>query len=88
MREVIAAAGGKPVNIIVFADIGMSVDDIAKLGARRISIGSALAKAAWTGFVAAADELAKGSFAGFRHAMPSGPLNQFFAADMTDRGLR
>jgi 2-methylisocitrate lyase-like PEP mutase family enzyme/ribosomal protein S18 acetylase RimI-like enzyme len=88
MREVIAAAGGKPVNIIVFADIGMSVDDIAKLGARRISIGSALAKAAWTGFVAATEELAKGSFAGFRHAMPSGPLNQFFAADMTERGLQ
>ncbi len=87
MREVIAAAGGKPVNIIVFADVGMSVDEIAELGARRISIGSALAKAAWTGFVAATEELAKGSFAGFRHNMASGPLNSFFLADLKERGL-
>ncbi|MGL4240270.1 MAG: GNAT family N-acetyltransferase [Beijerinckiaceae bacterium] len=87
MREVIAAAGGKPVNIIVFADIGMTVAEIAKLGARRISIGSALAKAAWTGFVAATEELAKGSFSGFRHNMPSGPINSFFEADLKERGL-
>jgi 2-methylisocitrate lyase-like PEP mutase family enzyme/ribosomal protein S18 acetylase RimI-like enzyme len=87
MREVIAAAGGKPVNIIVFADVGMSVDEIAELGARRISIGSALAKAAFTGFVAAAEELAKGSFAGFRHNMASAPINAFFEADLLERGL-
>ncbi len=87
MREVIAAAGGKPVNIIVFADIGMTVEEIASLGARRISIGSALAKAAWTGFVAATEELAKGSFTGFRHNMASAPLNGFFEADLKERGL-
>jgi 2-methylisocitrate lyase-like PEP mutase family enzyme/GNAT superfamily N-acetyltransferase len=87
MREVISAAGGKPVNIIVFADIGMTVDEIAALGARRISIGSALAKAAMTGFVAATEELAMGSFAGFRNNMPSAPLNGFFAADSKERGL-
>jgi 2-methylisocitrate lyase-like PEP mutase family enzyme/ribosomal protein S18 acetylase RimI-like enzyme len=87
MREVIAAAGGKPVNVIVFADIGMTVDEIAELGARRISIGSALAKAAMTGFVAAADALAKGSFAGFAHNMASAPLNDFFEADLKTRGM-
>lgn len=87
IREVVAAAGGKPVNIIVFADIGMSVDEIAALGARRISIGSALAKAAWTGFAAATEELAKGSFAGFRHNLPSSTLNGFFEADIKERGL-
>jgi 2-methylisocitrate lyase-like PEP mutase family enzyme/ribosomal protein S18 acetylase RimI-like enzyme len=87
MREVIAAAGGKPVNILVFSDIGMTVDEIAALGARRISIGSALAKAAWTGFAAATDALAKGSFAGFRDAMASAPLNGFFEADLTERGM-
>jgi 2-methylisocitrate lyase-like PEP mutase family enzyme/ribosomal protein S18 acetylase RimI-like enzyme len=86
MREVIAAADGKPVNIIVFADIGISAAEIAELGARRISIGSALAKAAFTGFVAATEELAKGSFAGFRHNMPSAPINDFFEADLKERG--
>jgi 2-methylisocitrate lyase-like PEP mutase family enzyme/ribosomal protein S18 acetylase RimI-like enzyme len=79
MREVIAAAGGKPVNIIVFADIGLTVDEIAALGARRISIGSALAKAAWTGFTEATEQLTRGSFAGFARNMPSATLNGFFA---------
>jgi 2-methylisocitrate lyase-like PEP mutase family enzyme/GNAT superfamily N-acetyltransferase len=88
MREVIAAAGGKPVNIIVFADIGMSVDDIARLGARRISIGSALAKAAWTGFIDATQLLAeKGSFSGFAANVPSPLLNGFFEKDLKTRGM-
>jgi 2-methylisocitrate lyase-like PEP mutase family enzyme len=86
MREVIAAAGGKPVNIIVFADIGMSVDDIARLGARRISIGSALAKAAWTGFINATTLLAKqGSFSGFGSNVASPVLNGFFETDLKGR---
>jgi 2-methylisocitrate lyase-like PEP mutase family enzyme/ribosomal protein S18 acetylase RimI-like enzyme len=87
MREVIAAADGKPVNIIVFADIGMSVAEIAELGARRISIGSALAKAAFTGFAAATEELAKGSFAGFAGNMASAAINDFFEADLKERGM-
>ncbi len=86
MREVIAAAGGKPVNIIVFADIGLTVDEIAALGARRISIGSALAKAAWTGFAAAAEQLKAGSFKGFAANLPSARLNGFFEEDVVTRG--
>ncbi len=86
MREVIAAAGGKPVNIIVFADIGLTVDEIAALGARRISIGSALAKAAWTGFAAAAEQLKAGSFKGFAANLPSTTLNGFFEKDVGTRG--
>jgi len=82
MREVIAVAGGKPVNILVYADIGVSVADIAGLGARRISIGSALAKAAWTGFTEAAEQLKAGSFAGFARNISSARLNGFFADDL------
>jgi 2-methylisocitrate lyase-like PEP mutase family enzyme/ribosomal protein S18 acetylase RimI-like enzyme len=86
MREVIAAAGGKPVNIIVFADLGLSVDQIAALGARRISIGSALAKAAWTGFIAATEQLKAGSFKGFAGNVASPVLNGFFEKDLAERG--
>ena len=85
MREVIAAAGGKPVNIIVFADFGLSVEEIAKLGARRISIGSALAKAAWTGFTKAVDDLAAGHFKAFGSNIGSGTLNGFFLKDIQSR---
>jgi 2-methylisocitrate lyase-like PEP mutase family enzyme len=88
MHLIINAAGGKPVNMVVFGDFGLSVADIAKLGVRRISIGSALAKAAWTGFDAATDMIAKdGSFAGFSNNMASGPLNAFFGSDLKHRGL-
>jgi len=87
MAEVIAAAAGKPVNIIVFADIGMTVAEIAALGARRISIGSALAKAAWTGFIDATAILSeKGSFAGFAKNVPSPKLNGFFESDSRAKG--
>jgi 2-methylisocitrate lyase-like PEP mutase family enzyme/ribosomal protein S18 acetylase RimI-like enzyme len=89
MAAVIAAAAGKPVNIIVFADFGMSVEEIARLGARRISIGSALAKAAWTGFLDATAILAeKGSFAGFARNVPSAKLNDFFKADTKAGGTQ
>ncbi len=86
ISAVVAAAKGKPVNIIVFADIGLTVPDIAALGARRISIGSALAKAAWTAFDHATDALLAGSFAPFAGTMPSPKLNSFFAADLKARG--
>lgn len=88
MLAVIRSAGGKPVNILVYGDFGLSVSDIAALGARRISIGSALAKAAWTGFVQATELIAKeSSFAGFAGTMASAPLNDFFQSDLKKRGL-
>jgi 2-methylisocitrate lyase-like PEP mutase family enzyme len=49
----------------VARDGGLSVADIAALGVRRISVGGALALAAWTGFTRAAQVLkSEGSFAG------------------------
>ena len=63
---VMAVAGGKPVNMLMFGDLGHTVADLAGLGVRRISVGGALARAAWTGFMAAAEQIARaGSFAGF-----------------------
>jgi len=48
------------------SDSGLSVADIAALGVRRISVGGALALAAWTSFTRAAQKLkSEGSFAGF-----------------------
>ena len=71
IRAVVSAAGGKPVNVIVFGDFGLSVADIANLGVRRISLGSGLAKAAWTAFDVATDLIAtEGSFSGLRANMP------------------
>ncbi len=63
---VMAVAGGKPVNMLMFGDLGHSVAELAQLGVRRISVGGALARAAWAGFMTAAEKIiTEGSFAGF-----------------------
>jgi methylisocitrate lyase len=52
------------VNALVHGDF-TTVADMAAVGARRISVGGALARAAWTGFLAAAREIAeRGTFTG------------------------
>ncbi len=88
MAAVIEAVAPKPVNILVAWPSELSVGDIAALGARRISIGSALARMAWSGFIRAAKEIADaGSFNAFAEATPSADLNKLFAEDLKRRGI-
>jgi len=83
IRAIISAVAPKPVNVIMSANLGMTVADIAALGARRISVGSALARAAWTGFLRAAKAIAaEGSFAGFEALVPGLELNASFLEDL------
>lgn len=83
---IVSAAGGKPVNALVYGDFGLSVADIAAAGARRISIGGALARAAWAAFMEATRLIAEeGSFKGFAGNGPSAPLNPFFTKDLEAR---
>jgi 2-methylisocitrate lyase-like PEP mutase family enzyme len=64
----------------VVRDIGLSVDQIAALGVRRISVGGALALSAWTGFMHAAQDLkSNGSFSGLAGLVPYADINALFA---------
>jgi 2-methylisocitrate lyase-like PEP mutase family enzyme len=64
----------------------LSVADIAALGVRRISVGGALALAAWTGFTRAAQKLkSEGSFAGFANSVSYPDINGFFVTDYRTR---
>ncbi len=47
ISAVVAAAGAKPVNLLVGGPTPLSLQDIAALGVRRVSLGGALARAAW-----------------------------------------
>lgn len=47
----------KPLNLLVHKPF-ITVAEAAALGVRRISVGGALARTAWAGFVAAAQEIA------------------------------
>ena len=79
MRTIVGAVAPKPVNILIGGDYGLRVSELAEMGVRRISVGSAMARAAWTGFMRAARGIAEeGSFAGFRDLVPLTELNQLF----------
>jgi 2-methylisocitrate lyase-like PEP mutase family enzyme len=83
IEGLVAAVTPKPLNLLVVRDIGLRVNEIAALGVRRISVGGALALAAWTGFIHAATTLtSEGSFAGLAGLVPYPELNGLFAADL------
>jgi len=68
------------------ANTGLRVSDLAELGVRRVSVGSALARAAWAGFLRAAKQLAEeGSFAGLDGAASFAALNALFEEDSAKR---
>ena len=69
----------KPVNVLMSSDTGLTLADLAQLGVRRVSVGSALARVGWGAFLGAARSIAAdGSFAGLAGAAPFAELNQLF----------
>jgi len=75
---VVRAVAPKPVNLLIGAASEFTVADVAAMGVRRISVGGALARAAWTGFIRAAKQLAHGSFAGLDGLVQHSELNGVF----------
>ena len=79
IAAVVAAVAPKPVNLLVGATSAFTLADIAALGVRRISVGGALARSAWGGFMRAAQAIAeRGSFEGFAGAASGAELNSLF----------
>jgi 2-methylisocitrate lyase-like PEP mutase family enzyme len=56
IRAIVEAVAPKPVNVLVFSNF-TSVAELADIGVRRISVGGALARAAWASVLAAAHEM-------------------------------
>jgi 2-methylisocitrate lyase-like PEP mutase family enzyme len=85
----VEAVAPKPLNLLVVRDIGLSVSDVAALGVRRISVGGALALAAWTGFVRAARTLkSEGSFSALEGLVLYSEINGLFATDSSTHQAR
>jgi len=78
VREVVRSLAPKPVNVIVSGKVDFHFQDLADAGVRRISVGSALARAAWAGFMQAAKKLHEGSFDGFAWNASFAELNGLF----------
>jgi 2-methylisocitrate lyase-like PEP mutase family enzyme len=78
IKAVVDAVAPKPVNALVGSDFA-TVAELASIGVRRISVGGALARAAWTGFIGAAKEIAeRGTFTGLARAVPSSEIERAF----------
>ena len=78
IAAVVNAVAPKPVNVLVGAGF-TTVAELTELGVRRISVGGALARAAWSGFLAAASEIAEhGTFKSLGAAVPFADLNRRF----------
>ena len=87
IAAVVAAVAPKPVNVLVGGASEWTVAHLAALGVRRISVGGALARAAWGGMLRAARLLGnEGRFDGFADAAPGKELNAFFSEDLARRG--
>lgn len=78
IAAVVEAVAPKPVNVLVGSDF-TDVETMRNLGVRRISVGGALARAAWRGFLDAAREIAgKGTFTRLGNAIPHGEIDGRF----------
>ena len=88
IEAIVKAVSPKPVNVLVSKfNSDLTVARLAGLGVRRISVGSALACAAWGGFMRAARGIVEnGSFAAFADAAPFSEVNDLFSKRLTDSG--
>lgn len=75
---VVQAIAPRPVNVLVGSDF-TTVAELAGMGVRRISVGGALARTAWTGFLQAAREIAElGTFHALGQAVSFAAINESF----------
>jgi 2-methylisocitrate lyase-like PEP mutase family enzyme len=81
ISAIVDAVAPKPVNVLVSTNnCNVTVAQLADLGVRRISVGGALARAAWGGFINAAKAIQeRGSFSAFAEATPFNELNDLFS---------
>ena len=76
---IVRAVAPKPVSVLVGSDF-TTVAELAALGVRRITVGGALARVAWGGFLEAAREIAEhGTFSGLTRAVAWDEIEGRFA---------
>jgi 2-methylisocitrate lyase-like PEP mutase family enzyme len=79
IEKIVKAVSPKPVNVLMHGPSALTVSNLADLGVRRVSVGSALARAAWGAFIRAAQSIAAtGSFDAFADAVPFAEINEVF----------
>ncbi len=86
IEAVVKAVAPKPVNLLMPANLGFTVADVAAMGVRRISVGGTLARVGWGAVIRSAKQmLDDGKFDDFATAAPHPDLMSFFRDDMKKR---
>jgi 2-methylisocitrate lyase-like PEP mutase family enzyme len=86
IAAVVKAVAPKPVNFLMSTATELTVNDLAALGVRRISLGGTLARVAWTAVARAARDIAAtGKFDSLAGTMSNSELNAFFREDVKKR---
>ena len=86
IAAVVKAVAPKPVNFLMSAATELTVNDLAGLGVRRISLGGTLARVAWTAVIRVARDIAEnGKFDSLAGTMSNPELNAFFREDVKKR---
>lgn len=84
IATVVREVAPKPVNVLVSSDFSTGAE-IAQAGVRRISVGGALARSAWTGFLQAAKEIAEqGTFTNLARAVSFADIDRAFARSLLE----
>ena len=79
IAAIVSAVAPRPVNVVMSRYTGLTVADLAGAGVRRISVGGALARVAWTAFTQAAQTIARdGVFTGFEGTLSGAEINGLF----------
>jgi 2-methylisocitrate lyase-like PEP mutase family enzyme len=82
----VKAVAPKPINFLNSGAFGFTVNDLAALGIRRISVGGTLSRVAMHAFIQAARQIAQdGKFDSFAGVVPNAELNKFFHDDLPRR---
>jgi 2-methylisocitrate lyase-like PEP mutase family enzyme len=85
IAAVVSAVAPAAVNVLVGSDF-TTVAALAEAGVRRISVGGALARTAWAGFLQAAREIAEqGTFAQLGGAVSFAEINGLMEAERIER---
>src|SRR5438477_11848050 len=79
IKAIVECVAPKPSNVLIGGAIGLTMRDAASLGARRVSVGGAFARAGWGGFIRSAKELIeKGTFDELANAASYAELQKLF----------
>jgi methylisocitrate lyase len=79
IEEIVGAVAPKPVNVLVSSGF-TTMEELAAIGVRRISVGGALARTAWGGFLNAARDIAdRGRFTSLDAAVAGSEVEEFFS---------